>query len=95
MWLCGSRCVGHEDAGAVTSPFEQLVRATFGLPLGSSERHSDAVMKNLIGSAVEKWRETLSEPNAKPHLYGKERALPGRKRATSRGSRRGAESAGD
>ena len=65
--------------GAVTSQFEQLVRAICGLPLGSPERHSDAVMKNLIGSDIEKWRDVLTEPNAKLHLYGKERALPGRK----------------
>ncbi|HXP77965.1 MAG TPA: 5-(carboxyamino)imidazole ribonucleotide synthase [Stellaceae bacterium] len=65
--------------GAITSQFEQLVRAICGLPLGSPERHSDAVMKNLIGSDVEKWREVLAEPNAKLHLYGKEKALPGRK----------------
>jgi 5-(carboxyamino)imidazole ribonucleotide synthase len=65
--------------GAVTSQFEQLVRAICGLPLGSPERHSDAVMKNLIGAAVATWREVLSEPSAKLHLYGKEKALPGRK----------------
>ncbi len=65
--------------GAVTSQFEQLVRAICGLPLGSPERHSDAVMKNLIGADVEKWRDALTEPNAKLHLYGKEKALPGRK----------------
>jgi 5-(carboxyamino)imidazole ribonucleotide synthase len=65
--------------GAATSQFEQLVRAICGLPLGSPERHSDAVMKNLIGSDVEKWRDVLAEPNAKLHLYGKEKALPGRK----------------
>lgn len=65
--------------GAITSQFEQLVRAICGLPLGSPERHSDAVMKNLIGSDVEKWRDTLTEPNAKLHLYGKDKAHPGRK----------------
>ena len=65
--------------GAITSQFEQLVRAICGLPLGSPERHSDAVMKNLIGADVEKWRDALTEPNAKLHLYGKEKALPGRK----------------
>jgi 5-(carboxyamino)imidazole ribonucleotide synthase len=65
--------------GALTSQFEQLVRAICGLPLGSPERHSDAVMKNMIGADVEKWREVLVEPNTKLHLYGKEKALPGRK----------------
>jgi 5-(carboxyamino)imidazole ribonucleotide synthase len=65
--------------GSITSQFEQLVRAVCGLPLGSPERHSDAVMKNLIGADVERWREALADPNAKLHLYGKEKALPGRK----------------
>jgi 5-(carboxyamino)imidazole ribonucleotide synthase len=71
---------GHWTLDAcVTSQFEQLVRAICALPLGSPERHSDAVMKNLIGSDVGKWRETLAEPHAKLHLYGKEKAQPGRK----------------
>ncbi|MGH7063821.1 MAG: 5-(carboxyamino)imidazole ribonucleotide synthase, partial [Stellaceae bacterium] len=62
-----------------TSQFEQLVRALCGLPLGSVEHHADAVMKNLIGADVEKWREALSDPLAKLHLYGKRRVRPGRK----------------
>jgi 5-(carboxyamino)imidazole ribonucleotide synthase len=71
---------GHWTIDAcVTSQFEQLVRAICGLPLGSPERHSDAVMKNLIGDDVKKWRELVAEPAAKLHLYGKEQALPGRK----------------
>jgi 5-(carboxyamino)imidazole ribonucleotide synthase len=71
---------GHWTIDAcVTSQFEQLVRAICDLPLGSTERHSDAVMKNLIGADVEKWREALLEPNAKLHLYGKGEARPGRK----------------
>ncbi len=71
---------GHWTIDACyTSQFEQLVRAVCGLPLGSPERHSDAVMKNLLGSDVERWREALTEPLAKLHLYGKDKALPGRK----------------
>jgi 5-(carboxyamino)imidazole ribonucleotide synthase len=71
---------GHWTIDAcTTSQFEQLVRAICGLPLGSPERHSDAVMKNLIGADVEKWREFLGDPTAKLHLYGKTKALPGRK----------------
>jgi len=65
--------------GCVTSQFEQFVRAVCGLPLGSVERHADAVMKNLIGDAVSGWREILAEPGAKLHLYGKSEARPGRK----------------
>ena len=61
------------------SQFEQLVRAICGLPLGSAERHSDAVMKNLIGADVASWRSVLDEPGARLHLYGKTNPLPRRK----------------
>jgi 5-(carboxyamino)imidazole ribonucleotide synthase len=71
---------GHWTIDAcITSQFEQLVRAVCGLPLGSPERHSDAVMKNLIGAEIEKWREALDDPAAKLHLYGKHAPRPGRK----------------
>ena len=71
---------GHWTIDAcVTSQFEQLVRAICGLPLGSTERHSDAVMTNLIGRDVENWRAALDDPDAKLHLYGKTRSRPGRK----------------
>jgi 5-(carboxyamino)imidazole ribonucleotide synthase len=71
---------GHWTIDAcVTSQFEQLVRAICGLPLGSTERHADAVMNNLIGHDVERWREALDDPQAKLHLYGKTRVRPGRK----------------
>jgi len=65
--------------GCVTSQFEQFVRAVCGLSLGSTERHSDAVMKNLIGDDVNGWRELLNDPAVKLHLYGKTEARPGRK----------------
>jgi len=71
---------GHWTIDAcLTSQFEQLVRAICGLPLGSTERHSDAVMTNLIGRDVAKWRDALDDPNAKLHLYGKSKVRPGRK----------------
>jgi len=71
---------GHWTIDAcVTSQFEQFVRAICGLPLGSPERHSDAVMKNLIGDDVARWREALNEPTAKLHLYDKGQPRPGRK----------------
>src|SRR5689334_744347 len=71
---------GHWTIDACfTSQFEQLVRAICGLPLGSVERHSDAVMKNLLGSDVAKWRDALNDPLAKLHLYGKTEIQPGRK----------------
>jgi 5-(carboxyamino)imidazole ribonucleotide synthase len=71
---------GHWTIDAcLTSQFEQLVRAICGLPLGSTERHSDAVMTNLIGRDVAKWRGALDDPSAKLHLYGKSKMRPGRK----------------
>ncbi|MCC7274339.1 MAG: 5-(carboxyamino)imidazole ribonucleotide synthase [Alphaproteobacteria bacterium] len=83
---------GHWTIDACrTSQFEQHVRAVCGLPLGSPERHSDAVMKNLIGDEVRLWREALADPTAKLHLYGKTEARPGRKmgHVTRVGPRRG------
>ena len=65
--------------GCVTSQFEQLVRALCGLPLGSVDHHSDAVMQNLLGHNVERWRQALADPFAKLHLYGKHEIQPGRK----------------
>ena len=65
--------------GCAISQFQQLIRAICGLPLGSPERHSDAVMKNLIGDEVNAWLDILSEPSARLHLYGKEAIRPGRK----------------
>jgi 5-(carboxyamino)imidazole ribonucleotide synthase len=71
---------GHWTMDAcITSQFEQFVRAICGLPLGDAARHSDAVMKNLIGDAVDDWPRILAEPGAKLHLYGKREARPGRK----------------
>jgi 5-(carboxyamino)imidazole ribonucleotide synthase len=71
---------GHWTIDAcATSQFEQLVRAICRLPLGPTERHADAVMKNLIGNEVEIWREAIADPTARLHLYGKRVTLPGRK----------------
>ncbi|MGE4281026.1 MAG: 5-(carboxyamino)imidazole ribonucleotide synthase [Magnetospirillum sp.] len=71
---------GHWTMDAcVTDQFEQFIRAVCGLPLGSPERHSDAVMTNLIGSDVDRWLDFLKEPGAKLHLYGKAEARSGRK----------------
>lgn len=71
---------GHWTIDACSiSQFQQLIRAICGLPLGSTERHSDAVMKNLIGAEVEGWRDVLGEPGARLHLYGKSEIREGRK----------------
>ncbi len=79
---------GHYSIDACyCSQFEQQVRAMSGLPLGSTELHSPAVMLNLLGdvwhTSSQKqepdWAAVLSEPKAKLHLYGKESARAGRK----------------
>ena len=56
---------GHWTIDAcIVSQFENHVRAVCGWPLGTTERHSDAVMSNLIGAEVEAWRGFAEEPNA-------------------------------
>ena len=66
------------DACAV-SQFEQFIRAVAGLPLGDPDRHSDAVMTNLIGDEADQWLELMKEGGACLHLYGKAESRPGRK----------------
>lgn len=71
---------GHWTIDAcITSQFEQMVRAVCGLPLGTPERHSNAIMRNLIGDQASDWRGILGQPETKLHLYGKSEARPGRK----------------
>ena len=71
---------GHwtQDA-ALTSQFEQCVRAVCNLPLGSTAALGPAVMTNLLGDEVHNWLGILSDPKAKLHLYGKAEARAGRK----------------
>jgi 5-(carboxyamino)imidazole ribonucleotide synthase len=57
--------------GAVTSQFENHLRAILGLPLGATEARSPCVMFNLIGSAPP-LEELVGLPGARVHLYGKE-----------------------
>jgi 5-(carboxyamino)imidazole ribonucleotide synthase len=66
--------------GAVTSQFENHVRAICGLPLGDTRLVAPRVeMRNLIGEQAGTWLEILSDPAAHLHLYGKKHARPGRK----------------
>jgi 5-(carboxyamino)imidazole ribonucleotide synthase len=66
--------------GAVTSQFEQHIRAICGLPPGSTELvGSGATMDNLIGRDVDRWPELVAEQGAHVHIYGKGEARPGRK----------------
>lgn len=72
---------GHWTIDACpASQFELHIRAVAGLPLPSTHRHSDAVMKNLVGPAeLALWPAALSAPGLIPHLYGKAEAREGRK----------------
>ncbi|MDP8940742.1 MAG: 5-(carboxyamino)imidazole ribonucleotide synthase [Actinomycetota bacterium] len=69
--------------GAVTSQFEQQLRAVCRLPLGSTERVRPAAMANLLGDlwvdGEPDWETVCSLPEVKLHLYGKAEARPGRK----------------
>ncbi len=72
---------GHWTIDACpVSQFEMHIRAVAGLPLPPAIRHSDAVMKNLIGPEdMARWPEILAKPGLIPHHYGKAEARPGRK----------------
>jgi 5-(carboxyamino)imidazole ribonucleotide synthase len=70
---------GHWTIDAcLVSQFENHVRAIAGWPLGDTARHSNAVMTNLIGADINRWRELAGDDLAL-HLYGKAAARPGRK----------------
>jgi 5-(carboxyamino)imidazole ribonucleotide synthase len=62
--------------GAVTSQFENHLRAILGLPLGATDSQP-ALLRNVIG-AVPPAAGVLGIPGAHLHLYGKD-ARPGRK----------------
>ena len=66
--------------GALTSQFENHIRAICGLPLGlTTLAVKGAQMKNLIGDDAHDWPAILSDPANHLHLYGKAAARPGRK----------------
>jgi 5-(carboxyamino)imidazole ribonucleotide synthase len=72
---------GHWTIDACpASQFELHIRAVAGLPLPPAARHSDAVMKNLVGpEELALWPRVLATPGLIPHLYGKREARAGRK----------------
>ncbi len=68
---------GHWTLDAcLVSQFENHVRAICGWPLGETSRHSDALMTNLIGDDVERWRELAGDEGVALHLYGKSGRAP-------------------
>jgi 5-(carboxyamino)imidazole ribonucleotide synthase len=76
----------HTIESAITSQFEQLLRAIFNLPLGSTKLKMPAVMINLLGEPgyegkvrYEGLTECLAVEGVKIHLYGKKTTKPFRK----------------
>src|SRR5712671_6362810 len=89
LFECNGRLLANEMAprvhnsghwtieGAVTSQFENHLRAVLGLPLGSAAAAGHCAMLNLIGDLPDS-SEVLAVPDAHLHLYGKS-PRPGRK----------------
>ncbi len=66
--------------GAVTSQFENHIRAIAGLPLGSTATNALPVrMRNLIGASIAEVPDLLADPGAHVHHYGKTEVREGRK----------------
>jgi 5-(carboxyamino)imidazole ribonucleotide synthase len=71
---------GHwTEDGAITSQFENHIRAIAGWPLGSTRRTCAVEMVNLIGDDADAWLRHLETSAARLHLYGKREVRPGRK----------------
>ena len=76
----------HTIESAITSQFEQQLRAIFNLPLGSTHLKLPAVMINLLGEPgfegkvkYEGLTECMAIEGVKIHLYGKKITKPFRK----------------
>ena len=66
--------------GAVTSQFENHIRAMGGLPLGDTATLFPRIeMTNLLGDAAAQAAEALADPRVHLHFYGKLDARKGRK----------------
>ena len=71
---------GHwtQDA-CYTGQFEQHIRSITGWSLGCPKRHHNAIMTNLIGTEIEKWRRYMDDKHTKIYIYGKNKNREGRK----------------
>ncbi|MBO6506711.1 MAG: 5-(carboxyamino)imidazole ribonucleotide synthase [Kordiimonadaceae bacterium] len=65
--------------GAVTSQFEQHIRAICDLPLGNTGALGTVRMKNLLGEDILDLDGYFADPTASVHHYGKHDPRPGRK----------------
>ena len=91
MFVSGTRLIVNEMAprvhnsghwtqdACVVSQFEQHIRAISGWPLGSTARHSNVVMHNILGHEAENWAEFAGRSDRGVHFYGKAEARRGRK----------------
>ncbi len=65
--------------GCAVDQFEQHIRAMAGWPLGPTEARARVEMINLLGEEAARWPAYAKDPDARPWLYGKREARPGRK----------------
>jgi 5-(carboxyamino)imidazole ribonucleotide synthase len=65
--------------GCVTDQFEQAVRATLGIELGSTSRLFNITMQNLIGDDIFLVKKYMNDPKVRVHNYGKKEVRAGRK----------------
>ncbi|PPR17266.1 MAG: N5-carboxyaminoimidazole ribonucleotide synthase [Alphaproteobacteria bacterium MarineAlpha9_Bin3] len=65
--------------GCVTDQFEQAVRATMGIELGSTEILYNVIMQNLIGKDIFLVDKYINDPHCRVHNYGKKEVRSGRK----------------
>jgi len=65
--------------GALTSQFEQHIRAICGLQLGPTDALGEVVMENLLGEDINRFDEFLGMADVHYHHYGKKDPRPGRK----------------
>lgn len=65
--------------GALTSQFEQHIRAVAGWPLGPTTRVANIEMINLIGEDADDWAKLAADHDARLHFYGKRDTRAGRK----------------
>ncbi len=91
-WVVNEIAPRPHNSGHITmdaclhDQFEQQVRALTGLPLASTQALCDGVMFNILGDlwptqtdATPPWHHLLTRADSQLHLYGKSKALPGRK----------------
>jgi 5-(carboxyamino)imidazole ribonucleotide synthase len=76
----------HTIESIVTSQYEQMLRAIFNFPLGSTQLKLPAVMINLLGEPehtgpvkYEGLTECMGIEGVKIHFYGKKTTMPFRK----------------